>query len=370
MGTLADRRFEMTLRNRVLFGVGEIGRLPEVVAAAGGSRVFVVTDPGVRAAGIVEPVLEALGAAGLPTAVFDEIEPNPAAATVERGAASLRDFGLAGAVVVAMGGGSAMDAAKAIDLRAANDRPVWELEYDGPDLTPGRADRRGPDDRRHRRRGPQLRGHHPRGDRAQGLRRPPVTAPGHDRPRSRPDRRVAAGRHGRDGDRRDDPLARDRCCRANPNPFAEAMALGVIRTVGDVAAPGRRRRLGSRGALADADGLAPRRRRPGQRDRRRPRPRARPLDRNARQGRPWDGARVRSCPRSCASTSARAIASSRSSGSRSASPRPPRPTSTAAGAGDRRHRQASARPRPAADPAPAGPRRRRSDRPTHQRHHR
>jgi alcohol dehydrogenase class IV len=35
----------MTLRNRVLFGVGEIRRLPEVIAAAGGQRVFVVTDP-------------------------------------------------------------------------------------------------------------------------------------------------------------------------------------------------------------------------------------------------------------------------------------------------------------------------------------
>jgi alcohol dehydrogenase len=138
MGTLADRRFEMTLRNRVLFGVGEIGRLPEVVAAAGGSRAFVVTDPGVRAAGIVEPILVTLAAAGLATAIFDAIEPNPSAATIERGAVSVRDFGLADAVVVAIGGGSAMDAAKAIDLRAANDRPLWELAYDGPDLTPGR----------------------------------------------------------------------------------------------------------------------------------------------------------------------------------------------------------------------------------------
>jgi alcohol dehydrogenase len=41
-------------------------------------------------------------------------------------------------VVVALGGGSAMDAAKAIALCAANDRPVWELEYDGPTLVPGR----------------------------------------------------------------------------------------------------------------------------------------------------------------------------------------------------------------------------------------
>jgi alcohol dehydrogenase len=137
MATLADRRFEMTLRNRVVFGVGQIERLPEVVAAAGGARAFVVTDPGVRSAGIVEPILDGLEAAGLATGIFDGIEPNPGASTVERGAASLRDFGLAGAVVVAIGGGSAMDAAKAIDLRAANDRPVWELPYDGPDLVPG-----------------------------------------------------------------------------------------------------------------------------------------------------------------------------------------------------------------------------------------
>ena len=66
------------------------------------------------------------------------MEPNPAASTVERGASALRDFGLSDTVVVAIGGGSSMDAAKAIDLRATNDLPVWELEYDGPELAPGR----------------------------------------------------------------------------------------------------------------------------------------------------------------------------------------------------------------------------------------
>ncbi|HEY8817369.1 MAG TPA: iron-containing alcohol dehydrogenase [Candidatus Limnocylindrales bacterium] len=138
MGTLADRKFEMTLRNRVLFGVGEIGRLPELVASLGGSRVFVVTDPGVERSGVVDVVRAVLELARLETHVFGEVEPNPGASTVERGAAALRAFGLEGTVVVPVGGGSSMDTAKALDLRAVNDVGVWELEYDGPDLTPGR----------------------------------------------------------------------------------------------------------------------------------------------------------------------------------------------------------------------------------------
>ena len=138
MTRLADRSIEIVLRNRVYFGVGAIGRLPEVVAAAGCSRVFVVTDPGVLGSGVVERVLGVLAAAGLETGVFAEVEPNPGASTVERGAAALREFGLHGTVVVPVGGGSSMDTAKALDLRATNDAPVWRLGYDDPALTPGR----------------------------------------------------------------------------------------------------------------------------------------------------------------------------------------------------------------------------------------
>lgn len=139
MTSLAERQIEIVLRNRVYFGVGAITRLPEVVAAAGGSRVFVVTDPGVRASGVVDRALAVLTEAGVAHAVFDDVEPNPAAPTVERGAAALRAFGLEGTVVVPIGGGSSMDTAKALDLRAANEPlSVWELEYDGASLTPGR----------------------------------------------------------------------------------------------------------------------------------------------------------------------------------------------------------------------------------------
>ncbi|MFL5651508.1 MAG: iron-containing alcohol dehydrogenase family protein [Chloroflexota bacterium] len=138
MTGLAERSFEMILRNRVRFGVGSIEALADVIREIGGTRVFVVTDPGVRRAGVVDPILGRLAGAGIPTRLFAEVEPNPAASTVERGAEALRDLGLDGTIVVAIGGGSSMDAAKAIDLRATNDLPVWELEYDGPDLGPGR----------------------------------------------------------------------------------------------------------------------------------------------------------------------------------------------------------------------------------------
>ena len=135
MTGLAERRIEITLRNRVLFGVGEVRRLGEAIAAAGGSRVFVVTDPGVVAAGVAD---RALAASDMPATIYSDVEPNPAGATIERGAAELRRYGLDETVIVAIGGGSAMDAAKAIALCAANGRPVWDLEYDGPDLEPGR----------------------------------------------------------------------------------------------------------------------------------------------------------------------------------------------------------------------------------------
>jgi alcohol dehydrogenase len=138
MTRLADRSIEIMLRNRVYFGVGAIERLPEVIAATGGSRVFVVTDPGVQGSGVIDRVMAVLAAADLEAGLFAEVEPNPGASTVVRGAEALRSFGFDGTIIVPVGGGSSMDTAKALDLRAANEMPVWDLEYDGPDLAPGR----------------------------------------------------------------------------------------------------------------------------------------------------------------------------------------------------------------------------------------
>lgn len=232
MSRLADRSFEIVLRNRVHFGVGAIERLPEVVVAAGGSRVFVVTDPGVRGSGVIDKVLGVLAAAGVEAGVFADCEPNPGASTVERGAAALRAFGLDGTVVVPVGGGSSMDTAKALDLCATNDLPVWELGYDGPALHPGRP-----------------------------IVAVPTTAgTGAETNSFGVITDEVAGRKGYIGHPSLLPVATvldpaltaglppaataatgidamthslESLLSANPNPFAEAMALGVIRTVGE-----------------------------------------------------------------------------------------------------------------------------------------
>ncbi|MEV8615421.1 iron-containing alcohol dehydrogenase [Amycolatopsis sp. NPDC051373] len=103
---------------RTEFGPGFVERLPEFAAELGGSRVFVVTDRGLRATGIVGRVERIFAAAGVECLVHEDIGPNPATTELDRGAARLREYGAA--VVIALGGGSALDAAKGISLLAGN----------------------------------------------------------------------------------------------------------------------------------------------------------------------------------------------------------------------------------------------------------
>jgi alcohol dehydrogenase len=99
-------------------GAGCLERVGEAARELGGRRALVVTDAGVRAAGHVERAVRALAAAGLAVEVFDAVSENPTSADVERGAAAARDF--AADVLVAVGGGSAMDAAKGVNFVATN----------------------------------------------------------------------------------------------------------------------------------------------------------------------------------------------------------------------------------------------------------
>jgi len=101
---------------RIVFGAGEASRVGQEARAVGMARVLLVTDPGVENAGLVAPVRDSLTAAGLEVKVFSEIDANPTEANVEAGAAAFAAHRADG--VVALGGGSPLDAAKLIALRS------------------------------------------------------------------------------------------------------------------------------------------------------------------------------------------------------------------------------------------------------------
>lgn len=138
---LTERTIELVLRDRVRFGIGSIGSLPDLVRELGGpnARAFIVSDPGVVASGVTATVGAILSQAGVDHDLFGGVEPNPGMSVVERGGVALRAFGTAGTVVVPVGGGSSMDTAKAVSLQAVNRVPAAELGYDNPALAPGLA---------------------------------------------------------------------------------------------------------------------------------------------------------------------------------------------------------------------------------------
>lgn len=97
--------------------VHSLGDLPSVVRSEGCGRVLVVTDPGVAKLGLAEPMLRAFEGADVPFAVYDRTVPNPTTATVEEALALYRAEGCD--CIVGFGGGSSMDCAKAVAVRAA-----------------------------------------------------------------------------------------------------------------------------------------------------------------------------------------------------------------------------------------------------------
>ena len=111
---------------QVRFGPGRIAELPRACKSLGMSRPLLVTDPGLAALPMVAEAVAANEAAGLPTAVFSEVKPNPLGRNVEDGVAVFREGGHDG--VIAFGGGSGLDAAKAIAFMAGQDRPIWDFE--------------------------------------------------------------------------------------------------------------------------------------------------------------------------------------------------------------------------------------------------
>ena len=117
---------------RVHIEPGCRARLPEVAASLDLRRVILVVDPGLQATRWPEEIGRLLAAGGVRTEVFDQVDPNPRTTTAARIAERIRAADLEG--VVALGGGSVLDAAKAAAMLATNDGTPED--YEGPNLYP------------------------------------------------------------------------------------------------------------------------------------------------------------------------------------------------------------------------------------------
>ena len=103
-----------------IFDSGALKQLAGTAKKLGMSRPFIVTDPGIKAAGILAKVEDALGVA--PAGVFSETVPNPTEKQTKEAAAAYKACGADG--LIALGGGSSMDHAKGIGLLVSHDEPL------------------------------------------------------------------------------------------------------------------------------------------------------------------------------------------------------------------------------------------------------
>jgi alcohol dehydrogenase YqhD (iron-dependent ADH family) len=127
--------FDFYLPTRIFFGPGKINNVGIYLQPVGKKALIVTGKASMRRLGVLDKVTGLLEKSGIGSVVFEGIEPNPRHTTCDEAAEIARTEGCD--MIVGLGGGSAMDAAKGIAVSAKTGRSIWDYVYTGPDK-PGR----------------------------------------------------------------------------------------------------------------------------------------------------------------------------------------------------------------------------------------
>ncbi len=107
-------------------GAGRIGELADLCKSMGMKAPLLITDPGLAALPMLQDVVENLNTSGLRCGLFSDIQANPTGTNVDDGTSWYLEHNHDG--VIAFGGGSALDAGKAVALMVGQDRSIWDFE--------------------------------------------------------------------------------------------------------------------------------------------------------------------------------------------------------------------------------------------------
>lgn len=120
---------------KVVFGAGKLNEAGGYVKQYGSKALIVTTGPFFKQNGLVDRVQKILSESGVQSELFYEVSPNPFSTQVDAGAQFGKKFGCD--VVIGLGGGSAIDAAKGIAVAIGHDAPIWNYcpSGDPGDLT-------------------------------------------------------------------------------------------------------------------------------------------------------------------------------------------------------------------------------------------
>ena len=124
-----DSLFEFKSPTRVVFGINVIKNLGDMVRSFKRESLFLVTDRGLLKSGILDRVKDILKTADIQYEIFDEVEQNPSIKTVNQGAKLF--LKQKNRVILGLGGGSPIDAAKAIGVKATHEGNITEYTRHG-----------------------------------------------------------------------------------------------------------------------------------------------------------------------------------------------------------------------------------------------
>lgn len=110
----------------IWFGSGRLQELPDACRQLGMQKPLLVTDAGLAQLPMVNDAVSCCARAGVTTRIFSDVRSNPNAGNITAGITQFTDGGHDG--VIALGGGSALDAGKAIAFMAGQTRPLWDFE--------------------------------------------------------------------------------------------------------------------------------------------------------------------------------------------------------------------------------------------------